>query len=288
MKRIADRLAAGEQITPAAEVESTAAAALTAAWRDAARSLPRVAADAVSRWYWTSSQEWWDLAEHFGPLRLPFDRLWVEHTIPARSWTADHGWTNSPIAAMACLLRGRDPERDAPSDAAQEVTTAYVLATQRHLVVPTFSERFFVDAGGRYLCPHQIAAGREFTPESAKGAPFRDVAMLSIGLMHCRNVRLEEVQPPDSKSHRRRRRQQPRLKFSRIALPSTLTSATDRATAGRAAGEPLPHHLVRGHFKTYTSEAPLFGKRVGTYFWGWHARGDHAGGERVHEYDVVR
>ncbi|HET6241541.1 MAG TPA: hypothetical protein VFD99_06080 [Arthrobacter sp.] len=41
-------------------------------------------------------------------------------------------------------------------------------------------------------------------------------------------------------------------------------------SAGDATGR---RHLARGHFKTFTEDAPLLGKHVGTYWWGWQVRG---------------
>src|SRR5262245_3260771 len=73
---------------------------------------------------------------------------------------------------------------------------------------------------------------------------------------------------------------------SSSVVPSRVTGAADTASAGRAVGHPIPHHLVRAHFKTYTCEAPLFGKRVGPGFWGWQARGEKRHGVRAQEYDV--
>lgn len=42
---------------------------------------------------------------------------------------------------------------------------------------------------------------------------------------------------------------------------------------------PARHHVVAGHFKTYTAEAPLLGRAVGTFFWGQFARGSRRAGE---------
>jgi hypothetical protein len=47
---------------------------------------------------------------------------------------------------------------------------------------------------------------------------------------------------------------------------------------GEARSKGLRHalHICRGHFKTFTDEAPLFGKHTGQYWWPQHVRG-HAG-----------
>ena len=42
---------------------------------------------------------------------------------------------------------------------------------------------------------------------------------------------------------------------------------------------PTRLHIVRGHIKTYTEEAPLMGHVVGSYYWGPYLRGDETAGE---------
>ncbi len=48
----------------------------------------------------------------------------------------------------------------------------------------------------------------------------------------------------------------------------------------------VPLHMVRGHFKTYTPEKPLFGRMTGTYWWAHHLRGDESAGVVHHDYEV--
>ena len=45
-------------------------------------------------------------------------------------------------------------------------------------------------------------------------------------------------------------------------------------------------HLCRGHFKTFSEEAPLFGKFTGTYWWEPQLRGDASRGRLDKEYRV--
>ena len=55
---------------------------------------------------------------------------------------------------------------------------------------------------------------------------------------------------------------------------------------GTKKGAPRRLHVVRGHFKTYTSESPLFGNLTGTFYWGPHLRGDESMGEVRKNYVV--
>jgi hypothetical protein len=43
---------------------------------------------------------------------------------------------------------------------------------------------------------------------------------------------------------------------------------------------------VRGHFKHYTAEAPLFGRMTGTWWWSPTLKGDAAHGVVEKEYQI--
>jgi hypothetical protein len=45
-------------------------------------------------------------------------------------------------------------------------------------------------------------------------------------------------------------------------------------------------HICRGHFKSYTEDAPLFGKHTGTYWWADRVRGDRSRGRVEKDYAV--
>jgi hypothetical protein len=55
------------------------------------------------------------------------------------------------------------------------------------------------------------------------------------------------------------------------------TGRSAGASGGGAEGNGR-RHLARGHFKTFTEDAPLLGKHVGTYWWGWQLRGQEGSG----------
>lgn len=51
--------------------------------------------------------------------------------------------------------------------------------------------------------------------------------------------------------------------------------------------EEVAFHMCRGHFKTYTEDAPLFGKYAGTFWWQPQARGKAENGTITKDYSVV-
>jgi hypothetical protein len=98
-------------------------------------------------------------------------------------------------------------------------------------------------------------------------------ALLAISLMHCKNVDVRPVDPPERLSRKHQRRHgRPLTRYHVLAIDPmrrVLTSEGEAETKG------LRHamHICRGHFKTYTEDAPLFGRHTGTYWWESRARG---------------
>jgi hypothetical protein len=104
-------------------------------------------------------------------------------------------------------------------------------------------------------------------------------ALFALSLVNCRNVSLEEAGAP-RRSRKRPDAPRPDFRYSRVVLPSTPTAGPNGDRFGPAT---KPLQVVRGHFKTYTADAPLYGKHVGTWWWGWHTRGDSIRERPLHD-----
>lgn len=98
-------------------------------------------------------------------------------------------------------------------------------------------------------------------------------ALLSVSLMHCKNVDVRVVDPPERLSRKyARKHRRPLVRYHVLAIEPmrrVLSYEGDVHEKG------LRHamHICRGHFKTYTEDAPLFGRHTGTYWWESQARG---------------
>lgn len=112
-------------------------------------------------------------------------------------------------------------------------------------------------------------------------------ALLAVSFCHCKNVDQVEVEPDDKLSRAfRRRHGRPLTRYWVLDIePMKRVLASD----GEAAQHGLRHalHICRGHFKTFTPEAPLFGKLTGTYWWADHVRGAAELGEVDKDYRLL-
>jgi len=110
--------------------------------------------------------------------------------------------------------------------------------------------------------------------------------LFAISLMHCRNVVLRSVEPAPAVSRKAQRRSgHPLVRYQVLEIsPMRRILDTEGAAGAKGLGHAL--HICRGHFKTFTREAPLFGKHVGRYWWSDVARGTPERGVVTSDYHV--
>ena len=111
-------------------------------------------------------------------------------------------------------------------------------------------------------------------------------ALFAISLMHCKNVDVREVEPPEriSRNHAKKHGR-PLTKYYVLDIRA-MRSVLDREGDAQASGLRHALHICRGHFKTYGSEPPLLGKHQGTYWWPAHVRGAAEEGTVEKDYRV--
>ena len=112
-------------------------------------------------------------------------------------------------------------------------------------------------------------------------------ALFAISLMHCRNVQVEQRDPPAALSRKAQRRGGLPLTRYHVLEISAMRRVLDNEGRARTNGLGSALHICRGHFKTFTAEAPLFGKHVGRYFWHDVARGSPERGAVTTDYTVT-
>jgi hypothetical protein len=116
---------------------------------------------------------------------------------------------------------------------------------------------------------------------------YLDPLMLAVCFMHCKNVEMQTVRPPEKlrKKHAKLGRQ---LFSYRVINVAPIKKMLEAARKPGETGIQLALHRCRGHFKTYTVEKPLLGKAVGTWFWHDHVRGSEKQGQVKKDYKVQR
>jgi hypothetical protein len=105
------------------------------------------------------------------------------------------------------------------------------------------------------------------------GPSFLGPALFAISLMHCKNVDVRPVDPPErvSRSHERKHGR-PLTRYHVLDI-QPMRRIFDREGEAHTRGLRHALHICRGHFKTYGPEAPLLGKHTGTYWWPAQVRG---------------
>lgn len=92
------------------------------------------------------------------------------------------------------------------------------------------------------------------------------VALTLFSLLNARNVTTEPVSPPAKLNRARVRNGKAPLMTYHVLRVAPLRALRQGAPASTS-GASLPLHWVRGHFKVFTAERPLFGRLAGRFWW---------------------
>jgi hypothetical protein len=225
-------------------------------------------------------------ADGFGPVVPPYPSMWIEGE--DLSYLADG---LGPVKFAVHLMAGAETlHLDGKTDRRHNMRL-FTMAPEGFTQEVPIRISFTVDAEGRL---DQFMRGvdpadldwfnscdddqRETITSVAKDGAI--AALFTLSLMHSRNV---TTAPATYVPERRRRssRQRPAIEYHTIKLPAPKSSGGSGQITGTT-----KLHTARGHFKTYTADAPLMGKHVGTYYWGWQVRGKRTNGEIISSYEV--
>jgi hypothetical protein len=176
--------------------------------------------------------------------------------------------------------------RWAPAGATHVLLTTVVGQTERFDCLVTY--RFITFCGEHFSAPPAVALAREmskqafvevnaFEPEHAGAVislpeeDWRNFIQHQVGAMaalfaltNCRNI-VRETQSPDRKLQKSRRKSG--------KLPLYHFATLKMKPIGRSSEAARAIHWVRGHFKEYTPDRPLFGKIAGLFWWEPHLVG---------------
>lgn len=259
----------------------------------------------ASELYWGNPKEYYRLDRDFGPMRLPYGAIWMEWSLPNEPYmkgkkvTDDEGKQtnfacyiyqdelddrmprNADIAVMAQLLAwspnwlGEKGEQ--PPVALNEVAIKWGLDSQGLYVHESLSE---------WSPPNITEKTRAILNAEAKSNVF--VACMALNLANCRNVKIAQAGVVQVRRSGREKRQGVKpVRYHTIVLPGmTVERGRVSRNQAKANADALALHMVRGHFKTFSSDKPLLGKHVGTYWWNPAVRGNADKGKIVSDYKI--
>lgn len=257
--------------------------------------IPVIAADAVGH-YFAEFPDGTNLLDVVSCVAPPFDRFFVEfvgapNALALRAWGVLFEQLHSPD----------EPDPEHPDDAWLVRATILGEWDKHEPVGPIAS----------YLLPLGVSGELHAGDADGRGSIFGSIAdieampleeqrqwtdhcnrllgpaLLAVSFMHCKNVDLIEVEPPPALSRKHKKRHDRQLVRYHVLEVAAMRRVMERDGAAREHGLRHALHICRGHFKTFSPEAPLFGRLSGTYWWESHLRGDEAIGRVEKDYRVV-
>ena len=254
-----------------------------------------VRSDEAADIYWNDTQNRLDPLKDFGPLRLPGEGVWIEYKDPDRGY-ADGQWGDLPRNTWGATYMYEKPL----GDGQYRVHAWQYVYTEGGDVVAHINsgEGLDVDRAGYAVGEDLYVLMPDFIPPAyakrlrrqigddalAQMAHPCRIGFIAVGLMNCKNVTTTETDKGGPRRRKSRGRKNPRMTYRTINIPGRSASGESDGTPAEKAEYAL--HRVRGHFKTYTAERPLMGQHVGTYWWGWQARGKVKNGISTTDYKV--
>lgn len=118
------------------------------------------------------------------------------------------------------------------------------------------------------------------------------VVLFALTLMNCKNISYVPHDPNKGVSQRKKgsgkKFKRAYIKYEILEIQPMKERNTNRTKSeNRTEAESNQRlHTVRGHFKTYTEERPLFGRLTGTYWWGDCIKGNAEMGMIEKDYNL--
>ena len=110
-----------------------------------------------------------------------------------------------------------------------------------------------------------------------------NISLMATCFCHCKNVDVVTNNIDHALIKRRARDNKiPIQKFYTLNISGNANHSDESS----GIGSDKAFHICRGHFKNFTSEKPLLGKHVGTYWWAMHTKGSKQAGEVTKQYQV--
>lgn len=112
-------------------------------------------------------------------------------------------------------------------------------------------------------------------------------ALMTLSFQHCKNVTIKPIEPDDKLSTKHARKYGTRLTPYHVLEITPIKRLIDKLRQGEASDLRRALHICRGHFKTFTQDAPLFGKYTGKFWWPSQVKGSQDRGLSLKDYRVT-
>ena len=258
-------------------------------------NIPVIAADEVGAYWEEMVPKGVPVQELLGSVAPPFDSFFVE----IQGVENPHGF-NAWGLLISQVLR---ESSGADSDIGWHIFIELIVEPDKNKPVgPAVRYIFGLDREGRLWEnpdePGKLVGG-SFLPrmseeiENEIQGEFGDLlihyvhsGLMAVSFMHCRNVSSRTVGAEEKRSRSwEKKRGQPLTSYEVLEIdPMREVLESEGQATEKGLGHAL--HICRGHFKTFTEEAPLFGRVTGTFWWADQVRGKAEHGRIEKDYSV--
>ncbi len=270
-------------------------------------------ADNVAEYFFAASgQEWWN-ADDFPNVAPPFPSFWVEATKPSRIFSDELGvrhvgrtWpTNFGALFMAKAVDELSATSKAliPGDSRWAVSAMLYheyrnLPAKREFIAgPVAVVSFGVRANGTIakmdggtwrsvVVPSRKHDRAQLALLADDAMVFLNPLLLAVSFLHCKNVDARPVDQPARLSKKWEEEHGRALVRYHVLDIDPMRKVLRDEGGAETHGLQKALHICRGHFMTYTEEAPLFGKLTGTFWRESHVRGSLNRGITLKDYNV--
>lgn len=223
----------------------------------------------------------YDLSELSISLLPPFESTWFEFKISGES-----------VGVLALCTRNPN------GTYVLELAYYYDFTMTTRLRITSFAtERLNLDSMGKpqpYMLhgvkSRNLIVDNRFSNDPGQILPAVNnllfAVVLALNFLHCKNVTVvNNALPKPHSKHKVREQRGWHYTFKTLQIgPVTRLLATEGRS--ETVGVMQAMHICRGHFKTYTADAPLMGKHQGTYWWSDQVRGSANAGIVDKDYEL--
>jgi hypothetical protein len=232
--------------------------------------------------YMADHQDKWSLEKDFPNIAMPWQFIWGEYILGKYNINVDNKIKTVGIYGATT------------NQSMKCYQIFFVFLEDRNEKIYFLAEIIIeLDKCGKYN-NGQVYGIKTFydIPKDSRNEIYSRISMLasvlfmSISFCHCKNIIINK-EPAQIKINKSRikKGKLPFFRFNKILI-DPMKEILKQEGQSEKLGLKKALHICRGHFATYTHEAPLFGRVTGTFWKPMHLRGNKKEGVVVKEYQI--